>query len=73
MPVQLYIASNRNDADVGSLFELTGGKPQLGFEITAVIAAVGAPLSIFLIYAAIMKGAAETAEDDAEYNRPRRL
>jgi hypothetical protein len=31
------------------------------------------PMSIFLIYAAIMKGAAETEEDDKEYNRPRRL
>jgi hypothetical protein len=29
-------------------------------------------MSIFLIYAAIMKGAAETEEDDKEYNKPRR-
>ena len=57
----------------GSLFELTGGAPKLGFAATAVLAALGAPLSLFLIYAAILKGAAETEEDDREYNTPRRL
>lgn len=58
----------------GSLFELTGGgSPKLGFGPTAALAAIGLPLSIFLIYAAIMKGAAETEEDDKEYNKPRRL
>ena len=57
----------------GSLFELTGGSPQLGFPITATIAAIGLPLSVFLIYAAILKGAAETEEADREFNRPRRL
>lgn len=58
----------------GSLFEVTGGGPtQLGFAATAAIAAIGLPASIFLIYAAILKGAAETAEDDAEYNKARRL
>jgi hypothetical protein len=36
------------------------------------LAAIGLPMSIFLIYAAIMKGAAETEEDDKEYNKPRR-
>ena len=50
-----------------------GGSPQLGFPITATIAAVGLPLSVFLIYAAILKGAAETEEADREFNRPRRL
>ena len=57
----------------GSLFELTGGSPQLGFPITATIAAIGLPLSVFLIYAAILKGVAETEEADREFNRPRRL
>jgi hypothetical protein len=57
----------------GSIFELTGGgggstSTTLGFVPTATIAALGLPLSIFLIYAAILKGAAETEEDDAQYN-----
>jgi hypothetical protein len=57
----------------GSIFELTGGggsstSTTLGFVPTATIAAMGLPLSIFLIYAAILKGAAETEEDDAQYN-----
>ena len=58
----------------GSIFELTGGgdssstSTTLGFVPTAAISAVGLPLSIFLIYAAILKGAAETEEDDAQYN-----
>ncbi|KAL9182579.1 hypothetical protein ACHAXT_013231 [Thalassiosira profunda] len=61
-------------ASTGSLFEITGGGPTtLGFGPTAALAAVGLPLSLFLIYAAILKGAAETEEDDREYNKPRRL
>ncbi|KAL7426452.1 hypothetical protein ACHAXH_000352 [Discostella pseudostelligera] len=60
-------------ASIGSIFELTGGgggstSTTLGFVPTATIAALGLPLSIFLIYAAILKGAAETEEDDAQYN-----
>ena len=58
----------------GSLFELTGGaETQLGFVGTAALAAIGAPFSLFLLYAAIMKGAAETEEDDREYNSPRKF
>ena len=45
----------------------------MGFVPTAALAAGGVPVSIFLIYAAILKGAAETEEDDKEYNKPRRL
>ena len=58
----------------GSLFELTGGaETKLGFVGTAALAAIGAPFSLFLLYAAIMKGAAETEEDDREYNSPSRF
>lgn len=60
-------------SSIGSLFELTGGSPKLGFGPTAALAAIGLPMSLFLIYAAILKGAAETEEDDKEYNKPRRL
>jgi len=57
----------------GSLFELAGGgSTKLGFGPTAALAALGLPLSIFLIYAAILKGAAETEEDDQEFNKPGR-
>jgi len=60
-------------SSIGSLFELTGGTPKLGFGVTAAISAIGLPLSVFLIYAAILKGAAETEEADREFNKPRRL
>jgi hypothetical protein len=75
LPSPILLASSMVLAisSTGSLFELTGGSPQLGFPITATIAAVGLPLSVFLIYAAILKGAAETEEADREFNRPRRL
>ena len=57
---------------IGSIFELAGGGSSatttLGFVPTAVLAAAGLPLSIFLIYAAILKGSAETEEDDELYN-----
>jgi hypothetical protein len=49
------------------MFELSGGSPQLGMPITAAIAVLGFPLCIFLIYAAIRKGAAETEEDDKRF------
>ncbi|KAL3761815.1 hypothetical protein ACHAW5_003924 [Stephanodiscus triporus] len=76
LPSPLLLATSMVLAisSTGSLFELTGGgSPKLGFGPTAALAAIGLPLSIFLIYAAIMKGAAETEEDDKEYNKPRRL
>ena len=63
-----------HNKQTGSLFEITGGgETKLGFGPTAALAAIGLPLSIFLIYAAILKGAAETEEDDKEYNKPRKL
>eukprot|EP00804_Cyclotella_cryptica_P025580 CCRYP_002816-RA/>CCRYP_002816-RA protein AED:0.04 eAED:0.04 QI:284/1/1/1/1/1/2/225/181 len=58
-------------ASTGSLFELTGGAPTLGFGPTAAIAAIGLPSCLFLFYAAILKGMAETEEDDRQYNKPR--
>jgi len=61
-------------SSIGSLYEITGGGPtKLGFGPTLALAAIGLPLSVFFIYAAILKGAAETEEDDAEYNTPRKL
>ena len=66
---------NQTKIIIGSLFEVLGGPgaTTLGFAPTAALAAIGIPMSIFLIYAAIMKGAAETEEDDKEYNSPRKL
>ena len=56
---------------LGSLFELTSGTPTLGFGPQVALAAIGLPSSLFLIYAAIKKGEAETEEDDRQYNKPR--
>jgi len=72
-PVLLSTAMVLMISSIGSLFELTAGAGgKLGFVPTAALAAAGFPLSIFLIYAAIMKGAAETEADDALYNSERR-
>mmetsp|Transcript_1429 Transcript_1429/g.3226 ORF Transcript_1429/g.3226 Transcript_1429/m.3226 type:complete len:172 (-) Transcript_1429:474-989(-) len=60
-------------AATGSFFELFGPNPKFGFGPTAAIAAIGLPSCLFLFYAAILKGMAETEEDDREYNKPRRL
>lgn len=51
----------------GSIFELSGGNPQYGFPVTAAIAAIGLPTCLFLFYAAIKKGIAETEEDDKKF------
>ena len=65
-------STNNTKQNKGSLFELTGGTPKLGFGITAAITAIGLPVAVFLIYAAILKGAAETEEADKEFmNEPR--
>mmetsp|Transcript_5733 Transcript_5733/g.7328 ORF Transcript_5733/g.7328 Transcript_5733/m.7328 type:complete len:174 (-) Transcript_5733:79-600(-) len=53
-------------ASTGSLFEFTGGN---GSIINLGVAVVGIPSCLFLIYAAIIKGIAETEADDAEYKR----
>jgi hypothetical protein len=73
-PILLALSMILAISSTGSLFELTGGTPPpLGFGVTAAIAAIGLPSSVFLIYAAILKGAAETEEADKEFNKPRRL
>mmetsp|Transcript_5402 Transcript_5402/g.7938 ORF Transcript_5402/g.7938 Transcript_5402/m.7938 type:complete len:173 (-) Transcript_5402:7-525(-) len=54
-------------ASTGSVFELAGGNPQFGFGVSAAIAAIGIPLSLFLFYCAILKGMAETEEDDKKF------
>jgi hypothetical protein len=58
-------------SSTGSLYELAGGgsTTKLGLLPTLALGGLGLPTSIFLIYAAIRKGAAETEEDDKEYNR----
>ena len=53
---------------VGSLFDLIGGSPAFGFLPTAGTALVGLPLCFFLFYAAIVKGQAETEEDDKKFS-----
>mmetsp|Transcript_2254 Transcript_2254/g.2900 ORF Transcript_2254/g.2900 Transcript_2254/m.2900 type:complete len:199 (+) Transcript_2254:105-701(+) len=59
-------------ASVGSLFDLTSGNgTQFGFGVTAAIAALGLPLSLFLFYASIKKAIAETDEDDKAYRQGR--
>ena len=69
----MFTKHQHENNNKGSLYELTGGgSTKLGFVPTAALAAIGLPMSIFLIYAAIIKGAAETEEDDKEYNKPRR-
>mmetsp|Transcript_11919 Transcript_11919/g.20704 ORF Transcript_11919/g.20704 Transcript_11919/m.20704 type:complete len:187 (+) Transcript_11919:49-609(+) len=72
-PVLLAASMVLAISSTGSLFEVLGGTPTLGFGPTAALAAIGLPASLFLIYAAILKGAAETEEDDKEYNKPRKL
>jgi len=54
---------------VGSIFELIGGSPMMGFIPSVLFALVGVPSCLFLFYAAIKKGSAETEADDAEYRK----
>lgn len=51
----------------GSVFELSGGSPVLGFAPTLGITIVGVPTCFFLFYASIKKAQAETEEDDKAY------
>jgi hypothetical protein len=55
----------------GSIFELSGGAPKIGFGPSAALIALGGPLCIFLFIAAVQKGAAETEEDDANFKAGR--
>jgi len=68
-PILLSSAMVLAIASVGSIFELVGGSPQLGFIPSAALALLGSPLCIFLFYAAIMKGNAETLADDEQYKK----
>jgi len=66
--VTLVCTTNPFIFSPGSIFQLASGSaPALGVPATAAIAVVGAPLCIFLLYAAILKGIAETEEDDKAF------
>jgi hypothetical protein len=56
-------------SSTGSIFELSGGHPVLGFIPTAIIAVLGVPSCFFLFYASIKKGIAETEEDDKAFQK----
>lgn len=56
-------------SSTGSIFELSGGHPVLGFIPTATIALLGVPSCFFLFYASIKKGIAETEEDDKAFQK----
>eukprot|EP00190_Bangiopsis_sp_CCMP1999_P006624 CAMPEP_0198723990 /NCGR_PEP_ID=MMETSP1475-20131203/1494_1 /TAXON_ID= ORGANISM="Unidentified sp., Strain CCMP1999" /NCGR_SAMPLE_ID=MMETSP1475 /ASSEMBLY_ACC=CAM_ASM_001111 /LENGTH=123 /DNA_ID=CAMNT_0044485347 /DNA_START=177 /DNA_END=548 /DNA_ORIENTATION=+ len=58
----LGIASIMAIATIGCIFELSSGHPQLGTALTSGILAVCAPGFVFLYYAAIKKGQAESEE-----------
>ena len=53
----------------GSLFEITGGR---GTIPSLAIVIIGIPTCLFLFYAAIQKGIAETEADDAAYQNQRK-
>jgi len=59
-------------ASTGSIFELSGGSPVIGVVPSVAIAVAGIPTCLFLFYAAIKKGIAETEADDAEFQNQRR-
>lgn len=50
-------------ATVGCTFELSGGHPQYGQNLTAGIFVVSLPTFIFMFYAAIKKGQQEALDD----------
>jgi hypothetical protein len=56
-------------SSTGSIFELSGGHPVLGFIPTATITLLGIPSCFFLFYASIKKGIAETEEDDKAFQK----
>ena len=51
----------------GSIFELSGGDPKIGFGATLAIAVLGFPGCIFLFLEAIKKATEETEEDDRKF------
>jgi hypothetical protein len=56
---------------LGSLFEILGGSPKIGLAPSAAIVVLGFPACLFLFYASIVKGQAETEEDDKKYSSGR--
>lgn len=58
--------------NTGSLFQLVEGTPPAGIAGTLAIMALGFPSCGYLFYAAILKGTAETEQDDKEYLASRR-
>ena len=69
VPTPILLASSMVLAIIstGSVFELSGGSPVLGFAPTLGITIVGVPTCFFLFYASIKKAQAETEEDDKAY------
>lgn len=62
-PVLLLSSSVLAIASIGSVFELTGGHPTLGPQLTAAILVAALPGFLFLFYAAIRKGQQESLDD----------
>ena len=54
------------------MFDIAGGEPKLGFPLTESIATVGTTIAFYFFYCAILKGMAETKEDDERFNKDRR-
>ncbi|CAB1116017.1 unnamed protein product [Ectocarpus sp. CCAP 1310/34] len=67
----LVLATVVSIAFTGSIFEVTGGHPELGYTATYIIGTLSLPTFIFLFYAAIKKGQAEVEEDDAKFGKGR--
>jgi len=70
-PILLALSVVLAISSIGSIFELFGGSPQLGVAGTASVALLGTPLCIFLFYASVLKGNAETEEDDKKFLKDR--
>ena len=58
-------STNPNPTDVSTT--AASSSFELGLIPTAVIVLIGAPLSIYMLYAAITKATAETEEDDQAF------
>ncbi|CAM9125661.1 unnamed protein product [Scytosiphon promiscuus] len=67
----LAMATVLSIAFTGSIFEVTGGHPEIGYTATYIVGALSLPGFIFLFYAAIKKGKAEVEEDDAKFGQGR--
>eukprot|EP00904_Undaria_pinnatifida_P010423 jgi/Undpi1/6510/HiC_scaffold_20.g08989.m1 len=67
----LVLATVASIAFTGSIFEVMGPNPELGYTTTYIIGALSLPTFVFLFYAAIKKGKAEVEEDDAKFGKGR--